>query len=625
MSSAISLLGTVTQRLPSGGEHRPGQEEMAALVAETIAEQGIALVEAGTGTGKSLAYLTPVAAAAKRTVVATATISLQSQLVENDVPLVADGLGVPIVAAILKGRNNYLCLQRYEELSRADRSEQLELLRGTRSEQPLAALRDWADNTDTGDREELDPAPPLELWQAVSVGADECPGATKCPVGDRCFAEQARAKAMEATVIVTNHHYYGLDLASGGVLLPEHDVAIFDEAHHLPDALSATCGSEVGGGRFRALGRRVRAVLTDTTVPLLLDQSGSDFDNLLRADIGSRAPMTPDLLQALVMGRDRVDRILAELRKAKPKEGTDAEARIERATRMATSLVNDIDQIVESSDGDVLWVDGVDQAPILRRTPLDIGSILEAQLWGKRAVILTSATLPDGLVSQIGLPAHTAITRVGSPFDYPTLGLLYCPTHLPDPRQTSFPDAMHRELVELIEAAGGRTLALLTSYRAMQAAADHLRATTSHPLLVQGDAPRGILTDRFRADPRSVLLATQSFWQGVDLPGDTLTLVTIDKLPFPRPDDPVLAARRRRAGPSAFRSIDLPRAQILLAQAAGRLIRRADDRGVVAVFDTRLATNKSYRWDLIGALPPLRRTRDKAEVLGLLRTLDTSQ
>lgn len=596
---------------------------MAAIVAETIANSGIALIEAGTGTGKTLAYLTPVAAASKRTIVATATIALQSQLVEKDVPFVASGLGISIVAAILKGRNNYLCLQRYEELSRADRTEQLDLLRGTRAEQPLAALAAWADHTDTGDREELDPAPPPELWQAVSVGGDECPGATKCPAGDRCFAEQARARAMEADVIVTNHHYYGLDLASGGILLPEHDVAVFDEAHHVPDALSATCGSEVGGGRFRALGRRVRAVLTDTEVPLLLDQSGTDFDHLLRDDIGSRAPLTADLLQALVMGRDRVDRVLAELRKAKPKEGSDAEARVERATRMATTLVDDIDQIIESSDGDVLWVDGVEQAPVLRRTPLDIGSILEAELWGKRAVILTSATLPDGLVSQIGLPADTSISRVGSPFDYPTLGLLYCPTHLPDPRQPAYPAAMHQELADLIEAAGGRTLALFTSYRAMQGAAEYLRANTTHPLLVQGDAARGIITDRFRAHPQSVLLATQSFWQGVDLPGDTLTLVTIDKLPFPRPDDPVLSARRRRAGPSAFRSIDLPRAQILLAQAAGRLIRRSDDRGVVAVLDTRLATNKSYRWDFIGALPPLQRTRDKAQVLDFLRTLDT--
>ncbi len=271
----------------------------------------------------------------------------------------------------------------------------------------------------------------------------------------------------------------------------------------------------------------------------------------------------------------------------------------------------------------MLWVDGVEQAPLLRRTPLDIGSILEEELWGKRAVILTSATLPDGLVSQIGLPADTVITRVGSPFDYPTLGLLYCPTHLPDPRQPAYPAAMHQELADLIEAAGGRTLALFTSYRAMQGAADYLRTNTRHPLLVQGDAARGIITDRFRADPQSVLLATQSFWQGVDLPGDTLTLVTIDKLPFPRPDDPVLSARRRRAGVSAFRTIDLPRAQILLAQAAGRLIRRSDDRGVVAVLDTRLATNKSYRWDFIGALPPLQRTRDKDQVLDFLRALDS--
>ncbi len=622
MSSASDLLGTVTQRLPSGGEHRPGQEKMADLVAETLATTGIALIEAGTGTGKSLAYLTPIVAAGTRTVVATATIALQSQLVNQDVALVAEGLDRPVVAAVLKGRNNYLCMQRYEELVRADRSEQLDLLRGTRQDDSLGLLTAWADHTETGDREDLDPSPPVELWQAVSVGGDECPGANRCPAGDRCFAEQARARAMDADIIVTNHHYYGLDLAAGGILLPDHDAAIFDEAHHLPEALSATCGSELSGARFRALARRARAVLADSEVPALLDKSGSDHDNLLRDEIGDRADMTLDLVQAMTMGRDRVDKVLAELRKANPTEGSDAAARVERATRMATSLANDIDQVLESSDSDVLWVDGTPAAPILRRTPLDIAAVLEEGLWGKKAVVLTSATLPDGLVPQLGLPDSTSVTRVGSPFDFATLGMLYCPTHLPGPRHANFAEEMHHELVDLIEAAGGRTLALFTSYRAMQSAAEHLRAHCSHEILLQGEGSRAMLTDRFRSDPRSVLLATQSFWQGVDLPGDTLTLVTIDKLPFPRPDDPVLMARRRRAGPEAFRMIDLPRAQILLAQATGRLIRRSDDHGVVAIFDTRLATNKSYRWDFINALPPLRRTRDKAEVIEFLRRLD---
>lgn len=596
------------------------------IVAQTVANRGIALIEAGTGTGKSLAYLVPLVAAGKKAVVATATIALQSQLVEKDVPMVSAGLRRPIVAAILKGRNNYLCLQRYEELARADHREQLELLRGTQATEPLQSLRAWADHTDSGDREELDPAPPPEVWQAVSVGGDECPGANRCPAGDRCFAEQARSRAMDADVIVTNHHYYGLHLASGGLLLPDHEATVFDEAHHLGDALSATCGSEISGARFRALARRARAVLADSEVPALLDRSGIDHDNLLREDLGARVRMTIELVQAMTMGRDRVDQILAELRKAAPKENSDAAARVERATRMATSLADDIDQALESSDSDVLWVDGTQQAPILRRTPLDIGSILCDELWGTRAVILTSATMPDGLVSQLGLPSSTEITRVGSPFDYENLGLLYCPTHLPDPRDPGFAAAMHAELGELITAAGGRTLALFTSYRAMQGASEYLRSrcgsSPPHEILVQGEGSRSLITDRFRADPRSVLLATQSFWQGVDLPGDTLTLVTIDKLPFPRPDDPVLSARRRRAGPAAFRTIDLPRAQILLAQAAGRLIRRADDRGVVAVFDTRLATNRSYRWDFISTLPPLTRTRDKDRVLGLLRELD---
>lgn len=623
VSTVAESLVQITHRLPGGGEDRPGQILMANKVAEAIKTRKPLLVEAGTGTGKSLAYLVPALLAEKRTVVATATIALQSQLINNDVPLVAEGLGLDVSAAVLKGRRNYLCLQRLDEFDRSNHQEQLELLRGRSPGDHLQSIRDWAEATATGDREELDPAPPPDVWSAVSVGADECPGASRCPSGERCFAERARNIARESDVIVTNHHYYGLNLASDGVLLPEHDVVIFDEAHHLPEVIGATCGTDLGGGRVRALGRRVRTVLTDDELPALLDRSAIDLDGLLRGDIGRRHDLDADLVAVLIAARDRADRVVNALRKIKAPEGSDAAARVERAMMSATSLVGDVDEMIGSGADDVLWVDGNDNSPILRRTPLEIGAILDATLWTDRAVVLTSATLPNGLTEQLGLPAGTQIERVGSPFPYAELGLLYCSPDLPNPNSEKARAAVQAEMAILIEAAGGRTLGLFTSASAMREAAEVLREQLDVPILLQGESSKAALVEQFMADARTVLLATLSFWQGIDLPGDALTLVTIDRLPFPRPDEPVTQARRDRARAAAFRTVDLPRTQMLLAQAAGRLVRRRTDRGVVAVLDPRLATKKSYRWDLINALPPFKRTRDRDEVVAFLRTLNS--
>ncbi len=632
--------------MPGGGEHRPGQVEMAELVAELLAasesslatdsvttegdpvtsdheppDRSVLAIEAGTGTGKSLAYLTPLVAAGRRCVVATATIALQEQLVAKDVPLVAAGLNRDVRAAVLKGRANYVCVQRLEELERAERSEQLQLLRGANPSAVIKDLVAWAEDSATGDREELDPAPSSDTWQAVSVGADECPGASRCPAGDRCFAEQARQQAFEADVIVTNLHYFGLDVATGGGLLPEHDAVVLDEAHHLPEVLSSTCGHQLGGQRLRNLGRRLRGVLTETDSRI--DGTAERLDALLRPHRGNRLTFDSELTTTLLAARGDADNALARLRKISAAEGSDAASKVDRAVQLATSAIDTIDAIVEAdADSLVTWVGGSDDHPVLNVTPLDLAPLLESGRWGTRPTVLTSATLPDGLVHQLGV-GDVGVHRMGSPFDYANLGLLYCATHLPDPRESGYRAAVNADLERLIAAAGGRTLALFTSYRAMDEAADYLRESAiDGPLLVQGEASRTLLIRRFQEDPAAVLLATQSFWQGVDLPGDTLTLVTIDRIPFPRPDDPVLRARRELAGPNAFRLVDLPRAQILLAQAAGRLVRRADDRGAVAVFDRRLATNKSYRWDLIGAMPPFTRTKNIEDVETLLRSLD---
>ncbi|MEM7326087.1 MAG: ATP-dependent DNA helicase [Actinomycetota bacterium] len=622
MTTVQQLLGQVTTTLPGGGEARPGQVQMAEKVAQSLEDQTALMVEAGTGTGKSLAYLTPIVSEGRQAVIATATIALQTQLVESDVPLVAAGLDRPVTAALLKGRRNYLCRQRLAELERAQRAEQLQLLGGRNPGHHLDGVIEWAETTTEGDREELDPAPPADVWSAVSVGSDECPGAARCPSGDQCFAELARQRAMAADVIVTNHHYYGLNIASGGALLPDHDVVVFDEAHQLPEVFGATCGTELSGGRLRALGRRVASVLTDEDLPLRLDNSAADLDDLLRRLIGTSLTDLGDLVSALVSARDRADRVIAALRKLNPGEGTDIAARIERTMLMATRLVADIDSVLEAEPSDVLWVDGNQTYPVLRRTPLDLDDLLRDNLFEERSVVMTSATLADGIGRQLGLADDNTVERVGSPFAYETAGLLYCPVDLPEPRMNAHRKAVQDEIIGLVNAAGGRALCLFTSFGAMTEAAERLDDELDNTVLVQGEAPKGVLIDRFKADPATILLATLSFWQGIDLPGSTLTLVTIDRVPFPRPDEPVAQAKRDRAGRHAFREVDLPRAQTLLAQAAGRLIRRGDDRGVVAVLDPRLATNRSYRWDLINALPPFRRTKDRAEVTAFLRELD---
>lgn len=663
-SEAERHLSTVTSHLPGGGEIRPGQLQMTEAVWNTLSDApqraasdgyeddladeeradvdehrdpdpsggSVLLVEAGTGTGKSLAYLIPPLARGQKTVVATATIALQGQLVDKDIPLVNKGLGQDLTAAILKGRSNYLCRQQLSELAEQKRSEQLDLLGGRNPDRLLPVL-EWAMETETGDREELADAPPPDIWRAVSVSGDECPGANRCPSGAQCHSEAARQRAMAADVIVTNHHYYGLHLASGGVLLPDHDVVVFDEAHQLPETLSATCGVEFSGGRLRAAARRVRSLLTDETASTALDRSAADVDSLLRTDIGSRLSISSELRRLADSARQRCMEVMAALRELDVDEESNAGARINRLTLSLTRLVGDIDELFAepevgdqaastSTSGSVLWVDGTQDAPVLRKTPLSYEAVLSDTLWPDHSVIFTSATLPEAFGSQLGLPPGIGTpTRVESPFDYTENARLYCPTDLPSPRSPEARKAAQDEMIGLINAAGGRTLALFTSFSAMDDAAERLREALSFEVLVQGEASKAALVERFKADKSSVLLATMSFWQGIDLPGDTLTLVTIDRIPFPRPDDPVMQARRDLAGAAAFRLIDLPRAQMLLAQAAGRLIRTSNDRGVVAVLDSRLATNKSYRWDLINAMPPFTRTKDRAEVIEFLAEL----
>ena len=707
-------LRAVAAALPGGGESRPGQEQMATAVAGAVADGRNLVVQAGTGTGKSLAYLVPAALAGERVVVATATKALQDQLADKDLPLVATATGNDLTFAVLKGRSNYVCRQRVAEIG--GRGSQLTLEPGpgdppdaddtltaaadvdtsdptTLADQVRSLVR-WADDTATGDRAELAFEPHFRAWAMVSTTARECPGAFKCPSGRDCFAEHARARAADADVVVVNTHLYGAHLASGGAVLPEHSVVVFDEAHEVEDVMTDSLGIEVGPGRFRALATAARPVLDEgdpgaaravEAVATLADV----FHRVLRPWSGRRVPhhdladgvdplagvpetdgpaaapggaepqglelglaplpeparraapsaaaraattpgpgADPAIGTLLALATGRVGRLVDHLRRTERAAG-DVEPSADRSRRdrvllAAGHLAADLARLALLGEGEVAWVEDSARAPSLRVSPIDVGPVLAERLWGQVTAVLTSATVPLGLAERLGMPQGATDTLdVGSPFDYRTHSLLYVARSLPDRRSPEAEPAMHDELEVLIGAAGGRTLALFTSWRAMRAAVEALGPRLDVPLLTQSDLPKPALVEAFRSDEAACLFATLGFWQGVDVPGRTLSLVTIDRIPFPRPDDPVLEARRELAGGGAFGTVDLPRAGTLLAQGAGRLIRSSTDRGVVAVLDSRLATAR-YRGALLERVPPMKRTLDRDEVVAFLADIAAS-
>jgi ATP-dependent DNA helicase DinG len=727
--------------LPGGGEHRAGQSEMARSVGRAIAGHRHLVVQAGTGTGKSLAYLVPSMLAGERVVVATATKALQDQLATKDLPSVAKLATGDFSFAVLKGRSNYLCKQRAAEVGGG---EQLSLQGGGGDEAPAAAgrtenggrlgqqvrrLLDWGQDSPTGDRAELDFEPTTRAWAMVSTTARECPGAFRCPSGRDCFAEDARARAAEADVVVVNTHLYGAHLASGGMVLPPHDVVIFDEAHEVEEVMTDSLGTEIGPGRFRALAASARGLVDDRSDAIVeaVAEVGDVWQRVIEPLAGSRVArsllagptgtgevggreqfvpeepagagagretpgldgdqdrepqgldlglpaLDPDLgrpstrkggsrtaaavsgssesslaasspaaararppapfgvraagsdpeLGALVeLAIGRVSRLVDALRRAEREsgetDGNETRSRRDRALLAAGHLSGDLAKLPALTDDEVAWVDGGSRFPTLRVSPIEVGPLLAERLWGEVTAVLTSATVPVGLPGRLGLPPHrTDELDVGSPFDYPSHAVLYVARSLPDRRRPESEPAIHDELAALMTAAGGRTLALFTSWRAMTAAVAVLRERVAFPILAQSDLPKPALIEAFRSDDATCLFATLGFWQGVDIPGPTLSVVAIDRIPFPRPDDPVLQARRDRAGPAAFQLVDLPRAGTLLAQGAGRLIRSADDRGVVAVLDNRLAS-ASYRGVLLARVPPMRRVVERRQVEEFLR------
>ncbi len=617
-----AALSRLAASIEGGGETRDGQIVMAEAVARAVREERPLVVQAGTGTGKTWAYLVGAlltGGGERRVLIATATKALQDQLAGKDLPAVAAaGVRPGLTWAVLKGRSNYLCRQAALEAGRQSDTPSLPLAAGPGGPDSRAIgaevtqLLNWAQDTGTGDRSELDFEPRAAAWSSVSVGSEECPGAQACPSGSTCFAEAAYERARAADVIIVNLHLLGAHVASGGFILPEHDVVVVDEAHEAEDVLSGALGVTLTPGRVGAVAR----LIPGTALVRHRDAIERAIAPLAGSRLGNGAAGEPSVAASLADLAEAVREERGALRRA-AHDGADPDgkARQDRAAKALDSLGSDVDMILTAAEEEkVTWVEssGPANQPALRVAPVEVGNELAKVVWASATAILTSATIPAGLGARLGLGAQAVDLDVGSPFDYRSQALLYVP-FLPDVRNPDHDRAAHAELEFLLDAAGGRALVLFTSWRAMRAAREHVDGRVPYTVLAQDDLPKPALVEAFRAEETSCLFATMGFWQGVDVPGTTCSLVVIDRLPFARPGEPLAEARRERAGPTAFATVDIPHAATRLAQGSGRLIRSTTDRGVVAVLDPRLAT-ASYRPAILSALPPMRRTRTRSDV-----------
>ena len=678
-----------------GGAERPGQVTMAEAVRQAIETGEHLAVQAGTGTGKSLAYLVPAVRHALTTgntvVVATATIALQRQLIDRDLPRLATALAPALDRepsfAILKGRRNYLCLHRQRGGVAEDPQDALFDPADAGPTSPLGRqvkrLHEWAEETTTGDRDELVPGVPEAAWRQVSVSAQECIGAQRCPFGSRCFAEQARDAAARADIVVTNHALLAIDATSDIDVLPEHDVVIIDEAHDLVDRVTSATTGELSGPAVEVAARRAGRLTESAAAegaPAAVADPLRHAAAALAIDLGDAPPgrmdeLSDTLAATLTSVQDAARACADAVRASAASEEEDPQpmaaarmtlASLDELQRTASRILDAFgEQVTER--GEVVWLDRppdeTRRPPTLRVAPLEVGRVLRSRLFGVRTVALTSATLALGgsfapLAIQWGLslpggndppqtppaPGGTRPPRpplggtsppnsprllswkgidVGSPFDHPRSGILYVARHLPPPGRDQLPEAYLTELEELIDAAGGRTLGLFSSMRAAKQAAGALRERISQPLLCQGDDLTAQLVRQFAEDEPTCLFGTLSLWQGVDVPGNSLQLVVIDRIPFPRPDDPLASARQRAVaarGGNGFMTVAASQAALLLAQGAGRLLRTMTDRGVVAVLDPRLTTAR-YGDFLRASLPPFWTTTDPALVRAALRRL----
>ena len=627
-----------------GGVERAGQVEMAHAVAEAVESEEHLLVQAGTGTGKSLAYLVPAVLHAVDTgttaVVATATLALQAQVVDRDMPRLVEALE-PLLSrrptfALVKGRRNYLCAHKLEG-GFPDDDEGTLLAVGevdrnaSRLGQEVVRLRQWAEVTESGDRDELVPGVSERAWRQVSVSAEECLG-QRCPMVPECFVERSRAAAREVDVVVTNHSFMAVDAFEGRALLPEHDVLVVDEGHELVDRVTSTVTDDLSVGAVRAAAKRAgrQADASDT-----LDDAATVLESALEPMPEGRLTGIPDAL-ALALGRvrDTARNVQSELKGA-PGEEPDGARQVARAA--VDEVFETACRLLEERDLDVAWVT-VDsrRGSLLRVAPMSVAALVRERVFEDRTVVITSATLElggsfDAVAGAIGLRGEDAPAwrglDVGSPFDYPRQGIAYVARHLPPPGRDGAAPETFDEIEALVRAAGGRTLGLFSSMRAAREAAEEMRGRledTGIVVLCQGEDQIATLVRDFARDARACLFGTLSLWQGVDVPGSSCQLVLVDRIPFPRPDDPLASARSQaiaRMGGNGFMAVSATHAALRLAQGAGRLIRRADDRGVVAFLDSRMMTAR-YAGFLQRSLPPFWPTADRELVLGALRRLD---
>lgn len=631
-----------------GGEPREGQVAMTQAIGAAFDSGTHVVVQAGTGTGKSLGYLVPAARSAREkgpVVIATATLALQRQLLERELPRLtaASAPFEGLTWAVLKGRHNYLCKQRLGEADQAqgalDLHDGTASMRGTLEEQ-ARAVHEWAQVTDTGDRDDLNREVDARVWRSVSVTSRECVGESRCAFGPECFAALARQRAGEADIVVTNHAMLAIDAMGNIPVLPERSALVIDEAHELVDRVTGAVTSEVSVSAIERLAIECTRVVDDQgSFTDAVDELAIAISELIEAGGGQRVTVWSEaMVLALTRIRDCARAMVSGLSTVAASAGEDAPA-IQRVRAGVEELFETAGRLLSLSNADVVWWSAdAGRSPVLRVAPLAVGDELAESLFVAQPVALTSATLTTGgsfdpLLASLGLAPDTRCLDVGAGFDYARQGILYVARHLPPPDRDGASMEALDELAELIEAAGGRALALFSSWRGVDKAADYLRvrlapaieASDVGELLVQrrGESVAPLI-ERFAAEPASVLIGTVSLWQGIDVPGDSLTLVAIDRIPFPRPDDPVVSARQDavdQAGGSGFREVALARAALLLAQGAGRLIRSVDDRGVVAVLDSRMAT-AGYGATLRSSLPPLWFTTDGDVVRSSLRNLN---
>ncbi len=634
-----------------GGTERPGQVAMAEAVAEAVEDGSHLLVQAGTGTGKSLGYLVPALAHGERVVVATATLALQRQLVERDLPRTVDALRPKLGRrpdfATLKGRSNYLCLHRLHEGVPQEEEEGLfdpfEAAAPTsRLGKDLLRLRDWADETESGDRDALTPGVSDRAWSQVSVSARECLGATRCPYGAECFAEAAREQAKLAEVIVTNHALLAIDAIQGAPVLPGHEVLIVDEAHELVSRVTGVATGELTPGGVQRAVRRVAKLVDEKAADRLLTAAES-FERIMELAMPGRLQEIPeDLALTLAALRDAARECVTALGNTRDSSVQDEDAVRKQALASVESVHDVAERLVQASDYDVVWCERHDRfGASLRVAPLSVSGLLREKLFEDRSVVLTSATLKlggdfDGVGASLGLAPEGDTSAedvppwrgldVGSPFDYRKQGILYVAQHLAPPGREGSRGDMLDELAELVEAAGGRTLGLFSSMRGAQAAAEELRGRLDLPILLQGEETLGELIRRFADEPATCLFGTLSLWQGVDVPGASCQLVVMDRIPFPRPDDPLMSARQKAVeenGGNGFMAVAATHAALLMAQGAGRLVRSTGDRGVVAVLDSRLARSR-YGSFLRASMPDFWYTTDRNQARRSLAAIDAA-